>query len=70
MTIEQIIPELKKLSHSDKLMAMQVLVMELVAEESQILAPNMTYEIFTPLGNEDAVQTLYEFLQNSKHGDN
>ena len=68
MTIEQIIPELKKLSHTDKLLAMQVLLQELVAEESHILIPNMTYEIYTPYGNEEAAEVLYNALQNSKRG--
>lgn len=68
MNLEQIIPELKKLNHTDKLVAMQVLITELVTEESQILIPNATYEIYTPYGNEEAAQILYEALQKSKEG--
>jgi len=43
-----------------------VLITELVTEESQILIPNMTYEIYTPYGNEETAQILYEALQKSK----
>lgn len=34
--------------------------------ESNILEPNATYEIYTPYGNEEAAQILYEELQKSK----
>ncbi len=35
-----------------------------------LLIPNTTYELFTPYGNEDAAQILYEFLQSVLIEDN
>jgi hypothetical protein len=62
MTFENLISELRKLNRSDKLRAMQVLVMELSAEEDAWLLPDATYEIVTPYGNEAAAQVLFEAL--------
>jgi hypothetical protein len=63
MSVEQLIHELRMLDRADKLRVMQVLLMELSAEEDNRLIPGATYEIFTPDGNEVAAQILYEVLQ-------
>lgn len=69
MSFEQIVGELKKLNHADKLRAMQVLVTALSAEENAGVMLDAPYEILTPYGNEAAAQVLYDFLQVSKLSD-
>lgn len=69
MSFEQIVLELKKLNHADKLRAMQVLVMALSAEENAGVSLDAQYEILTPYGNDAAAQVLYDFLQVSKLSD-
>ena len=63
MSLEQLIPELRKLNRGDKLRAMQVLVADLAAEEEALLMSDSTYEIITPYGNEAAAQILFDVLQ-------
>lgn len=67
MSLEQLIPELRKLNRADKLRAMQVLVTELSAEEDAWLISGATYEITTPYGNEVAAQVLADFLQSTEN---
>ena len=66
MTLEQLLPELRKLNRADKLRAMQILVSDLAAEEQAWLIPGMAYELVTPYGNEDAAKVLCETLSAQK----
>ena len=68
MSLEQLIRELRKLNRADKLRAMQVLVADLSSEEEAWLNSDMSYEIFTPLGNEAAAQVLFDVLQATEQG--
>jgi hypothetical protein len=70
MALDELIPILHKLSRSDKVRAMQVLVNDLATEEEPMLVAGARYEIFTPFGNEDAAQKLYELLQAAEAEDN
>ena len=65
MSFEQLVQELRKLNHADKLRAMQVLVVELASEEDVLLSTGANFEIITPYGNEVAAAVLYEVLQAS-----
>ena len=67
MTLEQLLPELRKLNRADKLRAMQILVNDLAAEEEAWLNPDSTYEIITPYGNEAAAQVLYDTCINDSY---
>ena len=69
MSLEQLIRELRKLNRADKLRAMQVLVADLSSEEETWLNSGMSYEVFTPLGNEAAAQVLYDVLQATEQGE-
>ena len=66
MSLEQIIAELKKLNHEDKLRVMQALVAAISSEEEAELP---SYELLTPYGNEEAARILYEVLQAVKAND-
>lgn len=63
MSMDELILELKGLNRVDKLRAIQVLVNELAVEEEVQLSSGMAYEIFTPYGNEEAAQVMFEALQ-------
>lgn len=69
MALEELIPILHKLSRTDKVRVMQVLINDLAVEEEVMLVHGTQYEIFTPLGNEAAAQKLYELLQAANAAD-
>jgi hypothetical protein len=69
MLSDALVRELRKLNRADKLRAMQVLVIELSAEEEAWLIPGATYEIVTPYGNEAAAQVLSDMLETAKAAD-
>lgn len=63
MLSDNLVQELRRLTHAEKLRAMQLLVSELVSEDSATLQAGMEYPIFTPLGNEEAAKTLLDYLE-------
>jgi len=64
MLSDKLLDELHRLSRTEKLRVVQLLVNEL-AEEETLLIPGAEYPIYTPLGNEAAAQTLWEVLKAS-----
>jgi hypothetical protein len=70
MSPEQLYLELKKLSHLDKLHAIQILVAELRAEEEAKLKAGASQEFPVPYDDEAASQVLSDFLHSEqKKGD-
>jgi len=71
MSTEELFMELRKLNHSDKLRAMQVLVLELSAEEEALLIPGTQYEVWSPYDTPGAAEKLTKMLhdeQGSRNG--
>jgi hypothetical protein len=63
MNAEDLFVELRKLNRVDKLRAMELLVLELAAEEQAHLIPGKEYEIWSPYNSEDAAATLLKMLK-------
>jgi len=63
MSVEELLTELRKLDRADKVRAMQVLVMELAAEEQALLLPGATYEVWSPYDAAAAAMTLTQLLE-------
>ncbi|MBZ0315049.1 MAG: hypothetical protein K8L91_01430 [Anaerolineae bacterium] len=63
MLSDNLVQESRRLSHAEKLSAMQLLVHELASEEVGLLREDIEYPIITPFGNEQAAKTLLEYLE-------
>ena len=67
MTFEELLPELDKLSRTDKFRAVQVLVQQLAVEEKSVL-PEGDYHIWSPIDAFGAADALLAMLEDSKKG--
>ena len=67
MTFEELLPELDKLSRTDKFRAVQLLVQQLAVEENVIL-PEGDYHIWSPIDAYGAADALLAMLEDSKKG--
>jgi hypothetical protein len=65
MTLTEILPSLQKLSHFEKVKAIQFLATELTKDEqtSDILENGKTYEIWSPYNSFSAEKELTDMLQ-------
>ena len=70
MSAEELFVELRKLNRADKLRAMQLLVLELSAEEEALLFPGAQYEVWSPYDAAGAAQKLIKMLQEDKEARN
>jgi hypothetical protein len=66
MNAEELFAELHKLNRIDKLRAMEVLVLDLAAEEQAQLIPGKEYEIWSPYDSAGAAETLMKMLDDEK----
>ena len=66
MSAEELFVELRKLNRADKLRAMQLLVLELSAEEEALLIPGAQYEVWSPYDAAGAAEKLTKMLQEDK----
>ena len=66
MNAEDLFAELHKLNRIDKLRAMEVLVLDLAAEEQAQLIPGKEYEIWSPYDSADGAETLMKMLDEEK----
>ncbi len=66
MNAEELFAELHKLTRIDKLRAMEVLVLDLAAEEQAQLIPGKEYEIWSPYDSVGAAETLMKMLDDEK----
>jgi hypothetical protein len=62
MITPELLDELHKLNRTEKLRVLQVLANELAMEEAS-LTSDLEYPIYTPFGNEEAAQILFEAHQ-------
>jgi hypothetical protein len=66
MSTEEVFGELRKLNRADKLRAMEILVLELAAEEDALLSTGMQYEVWSPFDAPAAAQSLTKLLEQEK----
>jgi hypothetical protein len=66
MSTEEVLSELRKLNRADKLRAMEVLVLELVAEEGGLLRSGTQYEVWSPFDAPTAAESLTKLLEEEK----
>jgi hypothetical protein len=66
MTTEEVFSELRKLNRPDKLRAMEILMLELVAEEGALLSSATQYEVWSPFDAPVAAETLTKLLEQEK----
>lgn len=66
MNAEELFAELHKLNRIDKLRAMEVLVLDLAAEEQAQLIPGKEYEIWSPYDSAGAAERLMKMLDDEK----
>jgi len=67
MNFEELLPELDKLSRTDKFRAVQVLIQQLAIEENVVL-PEGEYHIWSPIEAFGAADALLAMLEESKKG--
>ena len=63
MSLSELLPGLRSLPRSDKLLAIQFLAAELSREEDRALIQGGEYPVWTPLEAHDAAATLLELLR-------
>jgi len=66
MLLAHLLYELRRLSRVEKFLALQILIEELSLEDLNQLFRKVTYELFTPYGNETAAQALALYLENNQ----
>ena len=64
MTFEELLPELDKLSRTDKFRAVQALVQQLATEEHAVL-PESDYHIWSPIEAFGATDALLAMLNST-----
>ncbi len=68
MLSQELLTELRQLSHTDKLRVVQMLVNELATEEGPSIVPGQEYAIWSPYDAFEAAQVLQEALEEHKKG--
>ncbi len=66
MFSEELLTTLHKLSRTDKLRLVQILVNDLASEETAPIQPDQEYAIWSPYDAYDAAQVLMEELEKHK----
>jgi hypothetical protein len=67
MTFEELLPELDKLSRTEKFRAVQILVQQLATEEHAVI-PEGDYHIWSPIEAFGAADALLAMLEERKKG--
>ena len=62
MTQNELLHELSKLNHIEKLRVVQYLINEMAVEEESLLKSGVTYEAWSPFDSAGAAQTLQAML--------
>lgn len=67
MTLAELYPTVRNLSHADKLRLMQLLVVDIAHEANvSLLTAETSYPVWTPLHAEDAADTLSALLKHHR----
>ena len=66
MNVTELLPQLRQLSHADKLYVMQFLVSELAQEETNLLKPDLNYPVWSPYDAFEAANTMLKVLKASE----
>ncbi|KAF0250409.1 MAG: hypothetical protein FD167_188 [bacterium] len=64
MTLQELLPQLKELSHDEKIQAVKFLNAELEEDYIKTIFTAEEYPIYTPFGMEDAALKVMEALKN------
>ena len=66
MSITEVLPEVRSLSRGDKLKLIQLLAQELERDETEIIAPNRDYPVWSPDAAFAAGATMLDVLAEEK----
>lgn len=66
MTFTELMPQLKELSHDEKILAVEFLNAELQEAQIKSIFTAMEYPVYTPFGMEDATLKVMEALKEYK----
>jgi hypothetical protein len=66
MVSTEMLNSLHTLSRADKLYIMQVLISELVQEETNLIKPDQSYPVWSPYDAFDAANSMLEVLEREK----
>ena len=66
MSTEEVFAELRRLNRVDKLRAMEILVLDLVAEEGALLRSGTQYEVWSPHDASLAAESLTKLLEQEE----
>lgn len=69
MISSDLISPLRGLSRSDKFYIMQLLVSELVQQETELIQPEQAYPVCSPYGANEAADTMLKVLKAAKDQD-
>ena len=70
MSTEELFAELHKLHRADKLRAMELLVVDLAAEDDVLLGSQAYYEIWSPFDAPVAAEKLMKLLEDEQEARN
>lgn len=65
----ELISTLRELSRSDKFYIMQILILELAQQETELIKPNQSYPVWSPYDAVEAADTMLKVLQAAKTQD-
>lgn len=69
MISSDLISTLRRLSRSDKLYIMQLLISELAQQETDLIKPGQAYPVWSPYDADEAADTMLKVLQAAKAQD-
>jgi hypothetical protein len=69
MVSSKLISTLRELSRSDKFHIMQILILDLAQQETDLIKPNQSYPVWSPYNATEAANTMLKVLQDSKAQD-
>jgi hypothetical protein len=70
MVSPELISTLRELSRSDKFYIMQILILELVQQETDLIKPDQSYPVWSPYDAVEAADTMLNVLKAAKAQDN
>lgn len=63
MVSSELISTLRELSRADKFYVMQVLILELAQQETDLIIPDQSYPVWSPYNAVEAADTMLKVLQ-------
>ncbi|NEO51299.1 MAG: hypothetical protein F6K55_47385 [Moorea sp. SIO4A3] len=69
MVSSELISTLRELSRSDKFYIIQILISELAQQETDLIKPDQSYQVWSPYDAVEAADTMLKVLQAAKAQD-